>query len=444
MTDEIVPEPGPIGHRSLLESALAEAIARHECPICASTAGDAAHAMHYFTVEGHSEPEVLEEYRHGPYCTTHGQYALKRTDMGSALAAAQSYALRAGLRYTPPLNETDRRFGAGADPACPACRSLRGSAARSAFFLAKPIRATPALARASGLVCQSHLPLLAPLLPDDIFHDVVAALAARLGDADLPQETVLHLTAGMKPPVPAWPMPGQTPTHPSGDPAEDLLDDMRERRCCLACMAMARIMTSWTEWLVLHTEQKDIGDLLPTCRDHLWALGLTAPPALTGKAVEHSRQTQVRRLALALDKMPPRDNATRFQAAWRRVLGIGPTGLAREWLARPLRCPFCDRLEIAESETLQLLAALLRLQPNRKRFADAFGLCLRHAARFARLCTDPEINGFVAAVQNGKFALLLWQLDVCGRKNAWQWRPDPKGPEMAAPWQAVLRLSGGC
>ena len=447
----------PAGTRSFSEVQLDAALASGRCPICAYTVGDADHWMRYFAIEGHSEREVLEEFRLGPFCATHGSYAVTRNDMPRPLCGVQSYALRVGLRCDVPSKITDRRFGAGADPGCPACRSLRASTARCVFFLASLLRGSLRGGRYpySGLICQTHLTPLIPRLSDRMLRLVLATAASRIAAASPPEdrtggvaalEPMLRLTVGEAPFPPAWPRPGDVPSRQPGEPAKDLLRDIVDVPACPICQEMARVMTHWTGRLAETADTQPITDLLPTCREHVWALVHAGPPALAHRAAAEIRRHHLGRLRLALAKFPAEahDSSLRgWTAWWRRWRDGSPSGLSRAWLLRAPRCPFCDRLEIAETETLSLLGAVLRLRPNRDLFDNGFGLCLRHAARFAQVCTDEAVRAHVRRSQDAKLAVLGWELDVCARKNAWQWRPDAKGSEMAAPLAAVLRLSGG-
>jgi len=446
-----------LAQRCLPEVQLAASLTNGECPICARTAGDADHLMRYFAIEGHGELEVLEGYRRGPFCATHGHYAVTRTDMASPLGAVQSFALRAGLRCDFPPPGRDRRFGAGADPRCLACRSLRETTLRFVFFLANLLHGTWKAGQYpyAGLICQTHLTLLTPHLSDGMLRPLLETCAVRLETASPPDsasngiaslEPILRLTVGNALPLPAWPKPAGVTSRKPGDPGKDLLRDIAEVSSCPVCLEMARVMTHWTKWLGEAVNKQEIADLLPTCREHVWALVLAGPPPLAHRAVEVNRRQHLGHLGLALGKMPAarNDSLQRYPLAlWRRFRDGDPSALSRAWLRRPSRCPFCDRLDVAEAETLALLGILLRLQPNRGLFANGFGLCLRHAARFEQVCPDNDVKHFVRSTESAKLALLSWELTVSARKNAWQWRPDPKGSEMAAPLAGVLRLSGG-
>lgn len=431
--------------RTLMEAELTAAMAAGLCPVCTATARDTDHMMRFFALEGHGEPEVLARFRRAPFCTTHARYAQSRNDMFTPLGATQAFLIHRGRDGDVPLPAPPRRFGAGDDPACPACLSLRQTTDRALFFLAKLLRTEQLLPAAPRLICQTHLPRLWPLVLAEQMLWLLSGAAERLtflekeseGDA---WQSVLRLTVGEKPPIAAWPAPGEVPARNAGNPACDLMGDVAEQADCPVCREMGRVLTHWAGWLAKAAEEKDkdLSDLLPTCRDHVWALAERAPPPLARASLAHIRDLHLERLTLALAKLPK--SGERFGGRW--PLKRSRASL-RGWLMRPLRCRFCERLEVAETETLALLGGLLRLGHNREVFARGFGLCLRHTARFAKLCAGASVRDFVREVEAAKFALLGWELDAWYRKTAWQWRPDSRGTEMAAPWTALLRFSGG-
>lgn len=452
------------GTLSFVEKELAALLAEDGCPVCRTVHGHERQYFFWFLLEGSKDSGVLDGFTRAlGFCAMHAGYVLAQGHGRGRLAATHAIA----TRHMREVFALDRRrdaweaeiVAAGGRPApCPGCHAEAESARRTAFFLGKLIRREDGRDRygAPGLACLPHLALLAPLLADPALdrllarHDAALSEAVRRGETDRAetQASILRLAVGHAPSLDPWPplFPAEPPVRPA-DPVAALAADMRGGHCP-ACMETFRAGAAWTAWLDhAACTGEAISDLLPTCPRHVWAVFRSAGPALATQLVAHMLGAAHNAIAFALRKfhepLPKPDPKRPVEALTRLAQGRRPLiRVARGALARPPRCPVCDRLAIARDQTLRLVAAMLEQHRYRADYEAGHGLCLDHFARLIALRPEAKVREFLYQAQAAKLAVLGCALEEFSRKAAWQWRPEPVGAERLAPGQALARFSG--
>ncbi len=456
---------GPLGQP---EHELLAALSRAGCPICHLLEGGERKYFFWFCNESYYEQEILAELtRSLGFCPEHGAYALRACGERSPFAVSHQAVVRRLLEAW----RNERRRGAweaalvargGQPAACPACRASAEEAARATFFLARLLEEPRSAGRYArpGMLCWPHLQLIAPRLGEvtleDLVHRHQAALRraketlAEPGRPERRHGEALWLAAG------ADRAPGglriAAPPAPAGarhDPVAALEHDLRAADGCPICLEVGRLWIAWNAWLESALRRGEaIGDVLPTCADHVWATFHAASPDLRPQVVGRALDVALVHLGHAsqrFEAVPPKPGLRHPLRSLRSALqGRGPAlAAARATLLRDLGCPLCRCLASVRDRTLLLLFALLEDRRYQAAFATSYGLCLRHYGRALALAPEPAVRALLREVEAARLARLEWELSEYARKAAWQARPEPKGAEQLAPAHAIRRFSGG-
>lgn len=450
----------------MLEHEVLRALAAPGCPLCRLTQRSDEHYFFWFFTESYHTSSNLAALRASRgFCRAHAsRLAHAEPARHSALAVVYQH-LSAQLQGR--LEQAARRGEALSlvpEGPCPACRSREESAERyAATFLRLLDEALDQGAYGQpALLCFSHLQRLAPRLGSERYRtfveDHLEAVRAALrelpeaagGEAEPTerQRAVLALSVRQDGSAGGYPPPGEPPA-PQHDPVRALEAALARPEACPVCREVRRVYLAWAAWLAQAARQgKAIDDLLPTCPEHVLALSQTASAELALEVARHAGAAVRDQLAQSANLLSARDG-TGWRWLLRALLGARLDGWAagglrasRAALTRPLPCPICHRLRLAERRTLELLLAQLAAPAPRESYARGYGLCVPHLAQALALSPDAPRRRLLLKGEVARLGVLHWELSESLRKQAWQYRPDARGAEMESWRRALLRFSG--
>lgn len=453
------------------------ALERPGCPICHESGGADRHYFFWFFAESYYESFTLDALtRSLGFCLGHGDVLARMTVGASQLTFVHEVLVqraRAALRDPPAA---DRRQPQGpplaASARCPACQNRLNGADRNAFWLGALLE-DPALVGGRyghpSLLCFPHLRAITPRISDAVLVRLLqaheSAISAALEALSAPDRT-RGLEAGRREDLLAGLLPVlslavshdtdidpyaglQDGGRPQGtrDPVQEFVESLAGDACPI-CREIRRAWLEWTGWLdaAAGRGEPHLGDLLPTCAEHVWPLVRRGAPPLALTVARHALSAALTEVAIAGRALVPRlrPERERLTERIRRVFWEPRERIraARSVLARGLRCPVCERLATARDGAIALLFAVLEDRRARAALEHGYGLCLGHFARV--LAADPprEIRALLVEVEDARLASLGWELREATRKAAWQFRPEEKGAEQTAWRRALLRFSG--
>ncbi len=437
------------------------------CPICARLAADEQNYFFWLLYENYSEPEVLNQFCSSlGFCAAHAGRLATQTTRTDSVAFLHSHILRHALQAIGAEKKTGLRRrvrGLVARRTCPACASRSASASSFAWFLAKALERNDGvkLYGQPGLLCMSHLGLVArvaePRVLERILQVQLSALqsAARsLGgesqaaERELPAaiDAALVPAAGARSLDSRFDVEQGKSSAPSRNPLEDFARLLPQNDSCPVCAEMSRARFEWIGWLSRAVEKEEnCQDLLARCAAHVWVCASQGEARLRVRTATNALEAATAKIQLAYDagwgKRPREKRTSNF---WRRLLGSGDaTGLAREILQRPERCPLCLRIDVAEERASSLLRDLLAFRKHRDAFEEGHGLCVKHLAAILPEVTD-DGKKYLLRVESARLSCLLWELEEGWRKRSWSYRAEAQGEEQRAWRRALLRISGTC
>lgn len=448
------------------EARLLAVMAEEGCPICHDTAGSDDRFFFWFFTENYYETFTLDALtRSLGFCLAHGEH-LVRTTLGAYQLAAVHEVLVRRVRRTLsdlPLAVSDL---------CPACRDKQELVERSAFVLGNMLRDSGGLDRYGhpGVLCFPHLRAVAGRAPFLTLESLLALHEARIRSAialleELTAELVRVPSDGRqdvaKALVPALrlavghdlgdltspPLAKPGPSRRLADPVARFEDWLRRGDACPVCLEVCRAWIEWIGWLDDQAPKPGaLEDLLPTCPTHVWSAVHLGGAFLATATTRHALGLVLGELATAagLLRPPTPPEHERILDRLKRA-ARGPhyrLRAARQVLGRALRCPACERLDVARDRALSLLLALLEDRQHRARIEGGYGLCLKHFRQALALNPAPGLRAMLVEIEQGKLARLGWELEESLRKVAWGARPEAKGTEEEAWRRATLRFSG--
>lgn len=455
--------PPPDRSPDLQRSLILQSLDTEGCPVCIETSGCDDRFFFWFFHDHYASAQTLDGLvRSLGFCAIHGERAARDPAARSPLSVVHEIlARRTGAILSRELSKRVQGQGAGAALAvpdrCPACRYRDQAVVQAAYFLAAAVEHPSGLDRYGrpGLLCLPHLRAVVPRLSQRVLRRVLtvqdAALASALESLTDPVSgflSALRILAGDSGGAGVIPVPMEPKASPGErDPVGEFLESLSRDDACPVCREVERAWIEWMDWLDDAVPRGwDVEDILPACRDHLWA---AVRPGVCWPTVQAIRKglcaalDQVRR-ALETYESPglPDDGRT---ALWSvRAIGGSRRRLRAtlQAIGRPIPCPVCNRLAIARDRILELLFALLEDLEHRARFAGGYGLCLRHFSRALALKPSPEVRTMLTEVLAARLACLQWELEESLRKDAWAFRPEAAGKEHSAWRRAVDRFSG--
>ncbi len=437
------------------------------CPICARLAADERDYFFWLLYENYSEPEVLDQFRSSlGFCATHAGWLATQTTRTDSVAYLHSHILQHALQVIGPGKKTGlRRSGRGlvAPRACPACVSQSASASSFAWFLVKALEEHDGLKLYGqpGLLCMSHLGLVArvaePRVLERILHVQLSALqsAARsLGNESqaaererpAPVEGALVMVAGAPALGTRLDVTPREPSAPPRNPLEDFARLLPKTDSCPVCAEMWRARLEWIGWLDRAADNEEkYRDLLARCPAHLWVCADQGKIRLRAWTARNALEAATAKIQLAYDAgWRKRSREKGPESLWSRLLRRNEgTGLAREILGRPERCPLCTRISVAEEVALNLLCGLLAFRKHRDAFEEGHGLCVRHLVGVLPKVSD-ERKKYLLQVESARLSCLLWELEEGWRKRSWNYRAETQGEEQRAWRRSLFRISGTC
>lgn len=449
-----------------------------ECTICRRIRAWDEKYLFWFLHENYSFPETLEALtRSLGFCFTHGaQAALDPSGQSSLTLVYEILSRRVGsiLSRNRSRRSTGRRplFPLSAPARCPACRNRDDALNRELSSLADegepPVSDGRSLA---GSLCSPHfrdlvprlsLPMLRRILPlyesalsralnnaaGEPERDAEASPEEPGSDGNDPLPAALHVAAGQDGGPGTFPLRlGREPGEGIRNPVKNFLEDLSSGDACPVCKEMGRAWAEWMGWLSDNLSRGvEADDLLPVCPAHLRATFRLGDRRLASASVRN---------ALRLARNRVRQGSTLISSPQDPTRGNLPSRLSRSLfgnkeplrkiqrtLGRTIPCPVCHRLAVATDRALLLLFALLESPPHRARFAEGYGLCLRHFSRALSLEPSRTTRAILADATTAHLALLQWELEESSRKDAWTFRPEAAGTEHTAWERAIRRFSG--
>lgn len=457
--------PPPERSPDLQRSLLLQSLENEGCPVCFETSHCDERFFYWFFDDHYASIETLDGLvRSLGFCAIHGERAARDPAGRSPLSVVHEVlARRTGAILSRELSKRVQGQGAGAALAvpdrCPACRYRDHAVGEAAYLLAAALEHPSGLDRYGrpGLLCFPHLQTVVPRLPEPVLRRVLtvheAALASALeslSDSESGFHSALRILAGDSGGAGDVPVAVEPKASPGErDPVGEFLESFSRDDACPVCREVERAWIEWMDWLDDAVPRGwGVEDLLPACRDHLWAAVRPGESLPTVQAVRKGLCAALDQLRRGLETLESPELPDRGRAVPRIVRAFGGSHrrlrAALHAIGRPLPCPVCNRLAVARDRILELLFALLEDLEHRARFTRGYGLCLRHFSRALALKPSPEVRTMLTEVLAARLACLQWELEESLRKDAWAFRPEAAGREHTAWRRAVDRFSGIC
>jgi hypothetical protein len=391
------------------------------CPICAYFSEGEAMFFGWFDAETATSPPMqIRLRRSAGFCPTHTRRTLHRPRL-SPLPSIVGGAIALLSSDAPPRTE------------CPGCETARQTYDHARGLLHKAVE-NRGLAdrydeRHTG-ACLPHLldtvtgadsdtaRRLTRRLRDDLAADPSFALVAGR-DADA------HVRAALRAQVPG----------PCTTAARTMADTERaawEIPACPACLAGGLAERRYLAWRAEHekAERSELEhDPYVVCPAHLH--DLVAADAVAGeRAAGRVRDHWLAQLDRAIAAWSRSRRGTR---PLRRRSGSPPG----PQLARAV-CPACLARDGAEDRHMDLVLRLLAQRAYARAYEASHGLCLRHAMT----APDTPAGTLVRAELRGRLEAVAWEIAEAMRKQGWDARHEPPGPERTAPLRLAALIDG--
>ena len=446
--------------RRYADAHLRALLTKHGCPVCLESQDSDDKYFFWFLNESYGFPHVLRELADAfGFCTAHGHRLNACAKDADAIAFAHGYVTRLTLELLSNAPGDEQRL---IEPrACPACASMERVSERVLFFLDRLLEdpAGAELYGNPGLLCFPHFQSFAQRLRSPaLFQHLLSlhldamtrtrhALDAYPEPADA-FPAVLDLAVGGHPGPMALPVIDiKNVAGERRDTIGDFAAQLDRDDACPVCVEVHRAWCDWIAWLERAVSgDQNLEDVLPTCREHVWACVRHGSPALATAVVRNALMMALRCAHGAQRMLAPAAPARRdgWVARLRRATQGSRQRFheARQAVAYPIRCPVCERLATARDRATRLLFALLLEPRHRARCEAGHGLCLKHFSHALSLRPPPAVQTVLIETETAKLALLQWELEEALRKRAWSARPEPAGSERTAWQRALHRFSG--
>lgn len=458
-----------------LRERLLAAMAEPGCPLCGLVREQERRYFFWFFAEHYHTPETLAQLvaSHG-FCRGHaGRLAVRGEDRAAAIGMVyEIVSSRVGSELAAEGARPRPTWPPRALGRCPACASRERTERRFLESLAELLQDGDEQGRyrPPQLLCHSHLRQLEPYLGVAALRHVLGVHLGWLGEAAPQGEPRSRPDAG-RAGARAAAEDAAAGAAEQGSlvslvreaalddvaPALDALErapldveravrgalDAPDR--CPVCVATSDGLHAWQGYCEAHVSGSErIDDLLPTCDAHVSAFLASGGPALRVAVLRNLAARVDDTLTRALAALAEAPAHTRRGRVARLVSGPRepPEQRARETLRRDIACPVCAMLGTAEARAVALLDALLRSDPDARRYAAGHGLCLRHLG--AALAPGSGAGRARALLRHaqGDVELLAWRLREVGRLDAWNVRPLPGVPDQTVWRRALYRYVG--
>lgn len=344
--------------------------------------------------------------------------------------------------------------------ACPACAHEERIVGRHIARLARQFSPAPEALSVMDELCAAHAQHLAEALKAAprlraLAHyvdgmDEAARAMDELraeGDRDADREAklahALRLVAGRSLPE---------PTHDDDALAEalqrcpTLAAGLGDAQACPLCIERARARQRWLQHVPRSARHaQDAWLFYPTCPEHVAAAAQLGDPDLTAAVATralHAVGRQLRQQVLVLAREADiRAAAAAARAAQRykyaRTRVPKPPHLLTPKPAAPqaVKCPWCERLGIAEAHARVRFLDLLENDRHRSAYAQGYGLCMKHFAEVYVIAPRGAVRSVLAETQRDRLALFARLLDAVVHRHA---EGEPAVSE-AAPWRLELQ-----
>ncbi len=114
----------------------------------------------------------------------------------------------------------------------------------------------------------------------------------------------------------------------------------------------------------------------------------------------------------------------------------------RASVQRPYPCPACRYLETIANKRSDLISRAVIDPGMLQVYQNSSGLCFYHLPQALNFCTDPMAKEGLLRAQRVRLEILQWELREYQRKQSWDVRYEPKGPEKDSWRRAVKQYSG--
>ena len=469
-----------------------EELTTGSCPACTRRTSFDLKYRTWFALERYQYQELQTALTDSlSFCPEHADYLCRDSGGRSALVYVHELLAR---RMLDTLDERDlERFQPETRAPCPACESRAKTADRAVYFLRRGLEGSGSEPYGDpGVCCFPHFRTLThdttPNLVPDLLRSQLAALRAAEHALDeteaIPNDEsddavarALNVSVGHEPVIFILPRSSSEPTGMSSrDPVEEFTQMLGDGRCCPICLEVGRAWREWVAWLDDHAgSDKDISDLLPSCREHAWGCVRQGGPDLAYAVARSALAPPLERVSKALDSLDDSaEGATDASDYWDQSTHLETDGAgdARDRFAEringrirtvsrrlpfggdrrieraldvldlPIGCPVCARLETAQRLAIDLLLALLEQPRYRDAFADGYGLCFHHFGDALAHTPRLDVQEILVDVEHAKLQRLRWELREAQRKSSWDARPEEKGIEQTAGWRAARWFAG--
>lgn len=449
-------------HEPTLAELLA-ALAALRCLGCRATHEATRRYFFWYLAEQYGEPNSLQQLAtRGGFCLLHTRLFLAHAPH-STVACVYQYLIADALRSTTAwVGPRSRQL------VCPVCAAVQ----QHVHYWISVINATDEGARLrkswqeSGGLCWAHYREMAPhlaLAPLELCTEVQRANQANqhaplTGDGFLPADRwTEHVALG------SW----DEGTRWSWSPSLTHLQALLTTDICPCCYQMGRAVKIYFAWIIQEMQaperQNDGSRVYDWCWRHALSF-LAQSDADSAKRwtarAEIDGQVPLGMFAESLGYRPRVGWGARWGDAWRQPpehpglfahladttrrarvswAQIVQHNWDRAFPSRP--CPVCVYQDTVARRWGELLGIALGDPETRRQYAEHAGLCVPHMRCVLPWCRAPD-QAFLLDHQKTRLAVLHWELQEILRKQDWNRRYDPQGPEQGAGVRAAHQFSG--
>jgi len=438
------------------------------CPLCQtsadSDAGYFARAFgepRLFAATGEAMTDALG------FCPRHGASLLAQERWSGGVVhvlrdAIPRLALMLNEDYLREPHVQHALFGA--DSACPACTYANRAVGRQAASFARQWSDQAGFDLANAL-CFKHFQMLTGNLAPELrlitltgyvghLQQAVRkanSLLRRTREADswrsddvAALERALDLIAG-RPVFESGSADGKLGKALSECPT--LVEAIAHPGVCPLCVETERARLRWQLNVQRAADfDQDAWLFFPTCPEHLWAVARLEAPGLTAAVLARALSVALRyvrsQIHVLVRTAELREEEARIKAEGPEVWAAHKRKRSRQKtegekipVPRLVKCPGCERIEIATEHATGGLLDLLHEKKHRDAFGRGYGLCLKHFARAYRIAPRGMIRSLLAEDQQGRLAEFAQSFDKMARRTS-EREANPCGDAL---WSTALR-----
>ena len=428
-----------------------DGVAGCTCPLCQTSAdidaGYFARAFgepRLFSATGEAMTDALG------FCPRHGASLLAQERRSEGVVHVLRDAIR---RLALMLNEDYLREPHvqqalfGADSACSACTYANRAVGRQAASLARQLSGAEDQAGLglAGMLCFGHLQMLTGNLAPELRLAVLAgyvgplqlavrkikALLRRTREADSWTRDDMAALDGVLGLIVGRPVLESLSTNrmlvDALSACPTLVEAIALPHICPLCVEAERARQRW----LLNVQRaadfdQDAWLFFPTCSEHVRAVARLGTLGLTAAVVARALSVALRYVRIQIhalvraaelreEEASIKAEGPEVWAAHKRKRTRQKTEGQKIPVPRLVKCPGCERIEIAAEHATGGLLDLLHEKKHRDAFGRGYGLCLKHFARAYRIAPRGMIRSLLAEDQQGRLAEYAQRFDEMAR-----------------------------